>query len=133
MEKKFKSVEATLNRLHDLQAKHLASFDSQDLPDLEQQSAERDAEVAQLIRNVNTLIEQLYITTEVETKSRFLFFNDLITGLLEQNKAIETKTHAIKNKLENSMKQLSKGKCAISSYRSSAAVNYKPKVISITN
>ncbi|SDT85710.1 hypothetical protein [Desulfobacula phenolica] len=133
MEKKFKAVEATLDRLNDLQAIHLASFDSQDLPDLEQQSAERDTEVAQLMRDINILVEQVDIKNEVETKSRFLFFNDLITGLLEQNKALETKIHAIRNNLKNSMKHVSKGKNVIGSYRSSAAVNYKPKVISISN
>ena len=133
MDKKFNAVEETLSRLHDLQARHLASFDKEALPDLEQQSAERNIEVARLMRNVNTLVQVVEIKTEADITSRFLFLNDLIAGLLEQNKALEAKVHTVRNGIKNSMKQVSKGTSVIGSYRSSAAVASKPRVISISN
>ena len=135
MRKNFKAVEETLNRLHDLQADHLASFDEQALPDLEQQSAERDIEVSRLIRNVNTLVKQLETETETgaEAESMLFFLNNRVTKLLEQNRALEVKVHAVRDNIKNRMKQVSKGTSVIGSYRSSAAAAYAPKVISITN
>jgi len=131
MEKKIKAVEETLNRLYALQANHLASFGKQALPDLEKQSAERNIEVARLIRNVNTLLKRIEIKTEADTESMF-FLNDRITGLLEQNKALEKKVHAVRENIKKNIKQVVKGKTVIGSYRSSAAA-YTPRVISISN
>ncbi|HAR34221.1 MAG TPA: hypothetical protein DCR95_09095 [Desulfobacter sp.] len=133
MKKNFKAVEDTLNRLYDLQTDHLASFDKQVLPDLEQQSAERDIEVSRLIRNVDILVKQLEIETGTETESMLFFLNDRVTGLLDQNRALEVKVKAVRDNIKNRMKQLSKGTSVIGSYRSSAAAAYTPKVISITN
>ena len=133
MKKNFKAVEDTLNRLYDLQTDHLASFDKQDLPDLEQQSAERGIEVSRLIRNVDTLVKQLKAETGSETESMLLFLKDRVTGLLEQNRALEVKVHAVRDNIKNRMKQVSKGASVIGSYRSSAAAADTPKVISITN
>lgn len=133
MKKKLKAVEDTLNRLYDLQADHLASFDKQDLPDLEQQSAERGIEVSRLIRNVDTLVKQLKAETGTETESMLFFLKDRVTGLLEQNRALEVKVHAVRDNIKNRMKQVSKGTSVIGSYRSSAVAAYTPKVISITN
>lgn len=132
MEKKIKAVEETLNRLQDLQANHLASFGKQALPDLEKQSAERNIEVARLIRNVNTLLKRMEIKTEADTESMLFFLNDRIKGLLEQNKALEKKVHAVRENIKKNMKQVAKGKTVIGSYRSSAAA-YTPRVISISN
>ena len=133
MKKNFKAVEETLNRLYHLQADHLASFDKQALPDLEQQSAEREIEVSRLMRNVNTLVKQLETETGAETESMLFFLKDRVTGLLEQNSALELKAHAVRDNIKNRMKQVSKGTSVIGSYRSSAAAAHTPKVISITN
>jgi hypothetical protein len=133
MKKNFKAVEDTLNRLNHLQADHLASFDKQALPDLEQQSAERGIEVSRLIRNVNTLLKQLETETGAETESMLFFLKDRVTGLLEQNRALELKAHAVRDNIKNRMKQVSKGTSVIGSYRSSAAAAQTPKVINITN
>jgi hypothetical protein len=133
MKKNFNAVEETLNRLHDIQAEHLASFDKQALPDLEQQSAERCIEVSRLIRTVDTLVKQLETETGAETESMLFFLNNRVTKLLEQNRALEVKVHAVRDNIKNRMKQLSKGTSVIGSYRSSAAAASKAKVISITN
>src|SRR6056297_3537774 len=108
MKKNFKAVEETLNRLYDLQADHLASFDKQLLPDLEQQSAEREIEVSRLIRNVNTLVKQVEAETGAETESMLVFLKDRVTELLDQNRALELKVHAVRDNIKNRMKQLSK-------------------------
>ncbi|EIM64666.1 hypothetical protein [Desulfobacter postgatei] len=133
MKKNFKAVEDTLNRLYDIQADHLASFDKQALPDLEQQSAERDIEVSRLIRNVDILVKQQQIETGAETESMVFFLNNRVTKLLEQNRALQVKVHAVRDNIKNRMKQLSKGTSVIGSYRSSATAASKAKVISITN
>ena len=133
MEKKFKAVEETLNRLYDLQADHLASFEKQALPDLKKQSAEREIEVSRLIKNVHTLLKGLETESGTDTESMLFFFNNRVTELLEQNKALEKKVRTVRENIKNSMKQVSRGTKVIDSYRSSKEASYKARVISITN
>jgi predicted nucleic acid-binding Zn-ribbon protein len=135
MEKEFKKVEETLNRLQALHKDHIESFDQEVLPDLSQQSEIREIEVGMLVKNVKKLIVLAENQTGegVNTKSMILRLNDRVTTLLEQNKTLETKVSSFRDQLKNSMNQVSKGKKAISSYRSSTAVSNNPKVISITH
>lgn len=133
MEKEFKKTKVILNRLYDLQASHLASFDKADLPDLEKQSAQRNIEVKKLMKRVGKLIKLSKIKNTAETESLLVFFNDRITELLEQNNALETKVTEVKNNIKNNMKQVSKGTKVIGSYRSLKAASYKPGVINITS
>lgn len=133
MEKEFKKTKVILNRLHDLQASHLASFDKADLPDLEKQSAQRNIEVKKLMKRVGKLIKLSKIKNTAETESLLIFLNDRITELLEQNNALETKVTEVKNNIKNNMKQVSKGTKVIGSYRSSKAASYKPRVMNITS
>ncbi len=133
MEKKFTKVEETLNRLDDLHRTHMESFDREVLPDLEKQSAERAVEVDRLMKRVGGLIKLAQTQTMTSTESMMLTINDRVTILLEQNKALRTKVQASRDGIEDNLKQISKGKKVISSYRSSAAVSNNPRVLSITN
>ncbi len=133
MEKKLKKVEETLNRLDDLHRTHMESFDKEVLPDLEKQSAERAIEVDRLMKRVGGLVKLAQTQTRATTESMMLSLNDRVTILLEQNKALRTKVKASRGQIENNLKQISKGKKVISSYRSSAAVSNNPRVLSITN
>ena len=132
MEKEFKKTKDILNRLHDLQVSHLASFDKADLPDLEKQSEQRNIEVEKLMKRVGKLVKLSKIKRTAETESLLVFLNDRITQLLEQNNALVTKASEVKNSIKNNMKQVSKGTNVIGSYRSSKAASYQAKVINIT-
>ena len=133
MEKKLQRVEETLNRLDDLHRTHMESFDREVLPDLEKQSAERAVEVDRLMKRVGGLIKLAQTQTRTSTESMMLGLNDRVTILLEQNKALRTKVQASRDGIGDNLKQISKGKKVISSYRSSAAVSNNPRVLSITN
>ncbi len=135
MEKEFLKVEETLNRLQDLHKSHIESFDQKILPDLEKQSKNREIEVGILIKSVSKLVKLAANQTGEggNTESMILGLNDRVTNLLEQNKVLRTKVSALRDQLKKGMSQVSKGKKAISSYRSSEAVSNTPRVISITH
>jgi len=133
MEKQIEKIEESLKRLHDLHKDHMASFDQKALPDLEKQSYDREIEMGLLIKRIGKLLELSETRKNGDRGSIFHRLNDRITLLLEQNKALTTKVTAYRDTLKNGMKQISKGKKAIHSYRSSQAVSNNPKVISITN
>jgi len=132
MEQAFKKVQETLNRLYEMHKSHMDAFDKELLPDLEKQSRERDIEVATLVKNVSNLAIKAENKTGINAESMILAINDRVTILLEQNKALQEKVTMVRDRLKNSMEQISKGKKVIRSYRSSAAVSNKPKAISIT-
>jgi chaperonin cofactor prefoldin len=133
MEKEFKKIKVILNRLHDLQANHLASFDKAYLPDLEKQSEQRNIEVEKLMKRVGKLVKLSKSKRTAETESLLIFLNDRITELLEQNNALATKASEVRNNIKNNMKKISKGTKVIGSYRSSKAASCKTRVINITN
>ena len=133
MEKEFKKIEAILNRLHDLQKDHIESFNAKALPDLEQQSQERNIEVENLMKSVNNFVKIAESKNNAQAESMVVNLNNRITTLLEQNKALETKVHLFRDGIKNEMKQVARGRKVIQSYQSSAAVSNNPNVISITN
>lgn len=133
MEKELKKVEATINALYDLHQIHMASFDNEILPDLEKQSKDRELEVRTLVKCITRLIQTAEKETRTDVKSIILGLNERVTGLLEQNKALQKKVIVFRDELKERMNQVSKGKKVIGSYRSSAAVSNNPKVISITS
>jgi predicted nucleic acid-binding Zn-ribbon protein len=133
MEKKLQKIEETLNRLDNLHKTHMASFNREVLPDLEKQSVERAIEVKRLMKRISGLVQLAQTQTSATSESMMLSLNDRVTTLLEQNKALRTKVTASRDRIKNNLKQISKGKKVISSYRSSAAVSNNPRVLSITN
>ena len=133
MEEKYKQVENTISILRDLQENHLASFTKNSLPDLENQSVERNIVVAQLIKNVKELVLMLGNKHDMATEDLLQNINHQVTHLLEQNKALVAKVTAFKTDIKAKMGQVSKGKKTISCYRSSTAISNTPKVISISN
>lgn len=135
MIKEIKRVEEALNRLQKLHKNHMESFDQESLPDLKKQSENRDIEVGVLIKSVTELVKLAENQTrkEVNTESMMNRFYGRVTTLLEENKALEIRVSAFREQLRSNMKQVSKGKNAISSYRSSTLVSNNPRVISITN
>lgn len=132
MEKEFKQIERRINRLYDLHEIYLASFEKDAVPDLEKRSQERESEVKALFKDVKRFLATAENKTETHAKSMILALKNRMITLLEQNKTLQTKASVVKGRLEKDMKQVSKGKKAIGSYRSSTAVSNSPKVISIT-
>lgn len=132
MEKEFKQIKETLKRLDELHMNHLESFNSDSIPDLEKQSAERETEVNILKKSISHFLTMAEIEPHTDAKSMMLFLNSRVTTLLEKNNALEVKVLTYREKIRNSMKHISKGKQAIGSYGSSAALLNQPKVISLT-
>jgi len=132
MEQAVKQVENIINRLCDLHKRHLAAFETDTLPDLEVQSMERRMAVDQLMKHVSSLIKMAESGHEPDTASMLQRLNHQVTGLLEQNRAIENKVVSVKARIQKKMRQVSKGSKMIRSYRSSDAGSNSPKVISVT-
>lgn len=135
METELKKLEASINEFEKLQEKHLDALTDEDkLPDLEEQTLERNIGITNLMETVSGFIKKAESQNHINTKSKILFFSNRITTLLDQNKVIETKVKNIRAQLKNKMTHISKGKKIISSYRSSSAeTSIKPRVLSITN
>lgn len=135
MEKEFEKINEGITRLYDLHKIHMESFSQESLPDLEQQSIDRGIEVGMLMKSVDKLVRliETHPWKEAQAESMIVTINSRIKTLIEQNKTFETKVTEFRDKLKNGMKQISKGKKVIRSYRSAAAVSNNPKVISITN
>ncbi|MCP4118202.1 MAG: hypothetical protein GY737_22950 [Desulfobacteraceae bacterium] len=132
MENEFLRIKKTLKKLDELHMSHFESFDNDSVPDLEEQSAERETEVENLKESISRFLTMAEIEPHGDAEAMMLFLNNRITNLLEQNNALEIKVVAYREKIRNSMKQISRGKQAIGSYGSSAGLVNKPKVISLT-
>ena len=132
MGKEFKLIEERINRLYDMHKIHMASFEKEALPDLKNQSKERESEVKALMKDVKKLLPTAENKTGLHVESMILGLKNRVTTLLEQNKALRTKVSAVKDRLRKDMNQVSKGKTVICSYRSATAVSNNPRVISIT-
>lgn len=133
MENEFTKVKATITKLHDLQTSHLEAFTKKDLPDLEEQSAERSIEMGKLIKSINGFVKMAENGDGAVTKPMMVSLNKKVMTLLDQNNLLEKKVQNFKTGLKKSMKQVAKGKQVIGSYKSSASVLNHPKVISVTN
>lgn len=133
MRNELKRIDATISRLHDLQASQLESFEKGSLPDLEKQSAERDIEVGKLTRRVIKFKALLKHHNEAATQAILEDFNGRIAALLDQNIALEKQVRTLRNRIKDQMEQVSKGKKVITQYRSLPGASINPRVISITN
>ncbi|MCP3941176.1 MAG: hypothetical protein GY710_06815 [Desulfobacteraceae bacterium] len=133
MEKEFKQVKESLNRLDSLYKNHMESFDNKELPNLEKQSSDRAIEVDKLMKKVGKLIDSVQAQANADTKSMIIALNDRVTILLEQNKVLKKKVDASREDIKKNMKHIAKGKKVINSYKSSGSVSNKPKVLNITN
>jgi len=110
MEKEFKKIQETINRLYDLQTDHLEAFRKKSIPDLEKQSAERSNEMARLIKSVNEFVKMAENESGTTMEPMLLSLNNKISTLLDQNKALETKVHDFRNGIKINMKKIEKGK-----------------------
>ncbi len=137
METTFKHIKGIIDRLQSLYTEHLLSFDKEELPDLDRQTADRTMEMELLMKEINNFVKRAESPEgqRNDTESMLRSFNDRITAIREQNSALELKVTALKNGLQKEMARVSKGKKVIGAYRSPAArTNATPcRVLSIAN
>lgn len=133
MEKNFQRIRETLNRLGKIQTRHIESFDTEIMPDLERQVIERNTELSRLKKNVGKFITDAGLDHDANIESMISFFTDRIQTLADQNRVLKKKVATHKDRLQESMKKLSRGKQVIGSYGAPASVSNRPRAIHLTN
>ncbi len=131
MEKQFQQIKEALSRLDDIQATHIDSFDTDLLPDLEFQLDERNTEFSRLMKMISQFIAKIELDAGEGTDSMVIFLMEGINTLLVQNKILKKRVTAHRDSLQESMKNLSRGKQVIGSYGSPSSNG--PRAINLTN
>ena len=132
MNLEFCEVENALNRLENLQDEHIDSFQTQLLPDLESQTAKRREAFDHLACCLEKFFSQLPEEDE-QTVSMIQTFTKQITRLQHQNLILKEKVELHKEDLQARMRQITKGRKAIGSYRPPSSFLNRPRAISLTN
>ena len=134
MEEEYHNVNRAMDRLFEIQDRHMASFSDDETPpdDLEHQSTERKEAVNRLQKEVDTFTVKAQENGGSEAREMMQFFNNRISTLLEQNRTIESRVQAVKDRIGNSMKQVKKGKRGIQSYNASPSVRNRPRAINFS-
>ncbi len=134
METEFNDIKQLLDSIHEMQQRHIKTFNTDHVqPDIEQQSAEREAAFNTLKQKVAGFITLTENSSHEDAKSMLAGINESISGLMEQNRVLEASVIKHKDRLQKNLKQISRGKQALGSYKSPAVVKNRPKVISLTN
>jgi hypothetical protein len=133
MEQEFKEIEKALNELQELQSCQIASFNATTMPDIEQQSADREKRFSLFKTQINQFIHIAETREDEKAKSMLHFCNNRIAKLLEQNKTLEIKVRTLRDDIKENMKHMSKNRRGIKKYGSSRGRSSNPKVIHITN
>ncbi len=129
MEQAFKQVNDILTKLDEMHADHINSFDSQLLPDIEQQMIERDESFTELKATMDRLLGHM---ETMENLDDIPDIHDILAHihlLMQQNKILSTAVQGHKQVLEKSMKKVAKGKHVINAYGSPLSQRNQPKVI----
>jgi hypothetical protein len=134
MEHKFDRVNAAISQLEEIQARQVESFDQLLMPDLETQTLEREQGFERVKQEVAGFIDLAGIEdTPDRAESMIRHLSDRISILLSQNETLTRKVNLHRDRLQDSMKGLVKGKKAIGAYGSPASVSNRPRAISFTN
>lgn len=128
-------VKQAIENLNDLTEAHINAFNTQVLPDLDNQTASRNKAFSKMKENVDKLMREV---TEVEGEDTIREIQEEIVPavkqLMAQNIRLESKIREHKSRLEASMKRVNFGRKAINGYGSTASMGQSSnKVIAITN
>ncbi len=126
-------IKKALENIDDTQEKHLADFDTEVLPDLEQQMAERKLRFCELEKAMADLMPELKTNESLANDPALSDMVDHLRILLHQNRTLTAKAELHRNELSRSLRQISKGRKAISAYGPSASRRNQSKVISLKN
>ena len=134
MEKEFKTIKALLLRLINLQQQHIDTFEGAGDPDIDRQSEQRKTAFSDFRIKMDRFIRRCNEMNDHElAESMLLPIQDSVNILYEQNRILVEKVTQRKQDIQDSLKQLSKGKQAMGGYGAPAVMKNKPRVISLTN
>ncbi len=131
MEPLHKQLIDSLYRLDEMQADHIGSFRTQLLPDIEKQMVEREAGFCELKKNLILFFQEAAPSDIEGEKPMTQDVKDHIQLLIHQNKVLKSLVETHKTELENSMKNIAKGRQTIHAYGSSVSQSKQPKVLSL--
>ncbi len=129
----FTQIKKALNHLDDLQADHMASFDTELMPDLEKQMTERKQGFAELEKAMNAMDPDLQTRADREDDLQVTEIIKQIRMLMHQNKTLTARVEHHKDGLKNSMHRIGKGKNVIHAYGSPVSHRNRSKVINFKN
>lgn len=130
MEILLKQVKDALYHLDEIQANHIGAFETQILPDLEKQMMERKEGFYELKMNLTAFFQKMALINIDGEKPMAQDTKEHIQLLMHQNKVLTTLVETHKTQLENSMKNIAKGRQTIHAYGSLTSQNNHPKVLS---
>ena len=128
-------VKQAIKKLRDLTEAHINAFDTQLLPDLDNQTTSRNRAFSKMKESVDKLMREI---TEVEGEDTIREIQEEIVPavkqLMVQNMGLESKIRECKTQLEAGMKRINFGRKAINGYGATALMGQNSnKVIAIKN
>jgi len=133
MDNAFQQIKNLLARMEQMQYEHITAFDTQVMPDLENQQLLRKNLFNQLAGAVKRFIQDPDLDTDMEPDDMTRNLDEQMHRLLHQNDILVQKVTAHKNQIQQSLKNLSKGKHALQSYGSPSSMTNRPRAINLTN
>lgn len=131
MNQEFNGITSAVNRLERIQNEHIESFQTQVLPDLEAQTAERKKAFDSLIRSLDMFFTRSGQDEQTAVLMRSL--TERIQGLQNQNRILKEKVETYREDLKARMKHLAKARKGINAYRPPSSFSNRPRAISLTN
>ncbi len=130
----YQRVMNTMDEIQVLQENHIHSFDTQLLPDMERHSRERKLSFDRFYMESDELISYLETALDEDMAKEIVEnVNARISGLLAQNDLLSQKTMEHRNRIQESLNNLSRGKSAMDSYGTPAYIKNRPRAIHVTN
>ncbi|MDA3788850.1 MAG: hypothetical protein PF503_10205 [Desulfobacula sp.] len=129
----FNQVKEALVKLDELQASHITAFETQILPDLDKQIAQRKEGFSDLKKYLEAFLQEPEIMDMVKKEQLIQNIKDHILLLMYQNTTLALKVETHKCGLENSMKKITRGRRVIQAYGSPPSKRHQSKVINLQN
>lgn len=123
-------LNSELERLAEVYSSQISSFDEMLMPDLQEQSEQRD----KLLKQIKNLMKTDFHTEDQEPQDALVKIKEMadrIEGLLQQNMTLVSKVKGVREELSQSMSRLTRGRRAISAYGSPQSLRNRSKVINV--
>lgn len=133
MHKDFIHITSILDKIDQMQASHIQSFETELMPDLASQIVQRKTEFDKLKKSFALFISNTQLVHAEDKKPIITDFIDRINIILVQNEVLEERTKAYKYSLQESIKEILKGRKAIGLYGSPSSFSNRPRAIDLTN
>lgn len=136
MKKKYTHIKESIKRINLLQESHIGSFQTDLLPDLDQQQTQRKIAFEYLHNALKTFMEDAEKYDMTADDEKRLMVQEIVNDikiLMDQNKVLKCEVLAFKNDLQKHMKKMSDGRKKIGGYRLPASFANRPRAINVTN